>query len=98
MRPKCKVIVSNIIYLSDNGKASLTVNNINDHLDVSNTDVVDNRNIDENCLTNGGLHLNSTGYGKLAINFIKKRLSVNIDGPLTVFVVAQTTMIKFLIK
>ena len=25
-----------------------------------------------NCLTNSGLHLNSTGYGKLVINFIKK--------------------------
>ena len=33
---------------------------------------MDNRNIGGNCLTNCGLHLNSTGYDKLAINFIKK--------------------------
>ena len=79
LRPKCKVIVSNIIYQSDNGKASLKVKIVNDHLDALNIDVVDNRNIGGNCLNNSGLHLNSTGYGKLAINFIKrvKTLSKN---------------------
>ena len=87
MRPKCKVVVSNIIYRSDDGQASLKVKIVNDHLDALNIDVVDNRNIGGNCLNNSGLHLNSTGYGKLAINFIK-----------TVFVVAQTTVITFLIK
>ena len=70
--PTCKVIVSNLIYQSDNGKASLTKKNVNDHLDALNIDVVDNKNIDGNCLNNSGLHLNSTGYGKLAINFIKE--------------------------
>ena len=72
LRPKCKVIISNIIYRSGNGKASLTVKNVNNHLDALNIDIVDNRNIGGNCLTNSGLHLNRTGYGKLAINFIKK--------------------------
>ena len=73
LRPKCKVIVSNIIYRSDNGKDFLTVIlNLNDHLDALSIDVVDNRNIGGNCLTNSGLYLNSTGYAKLAINFIKK--------------------------
>ena len=70
--PTCKVIVSNLIYRSDNGKASPTVKKLNDHLDALNIDVADNRNIGGNCLNNSGLHLNSTGYGKLAINFIKK--------------------------
>ena len=70
--PTCKIIVSNLIYRSDNRKASLTVKNVNDHLDALNTDVVDNRNVDGNYLSNSGLHLNSTGYGKLAINFIKR--------------------------
>ena len=70
LRPKCKVIVSNTIHQSDNGKASLRVKNVNDHLDASNIHVVDNRNIGGNCLTNSGLHVNSTGYGKLAINLI----------------------------
>ena len=37
-----------------------------------NIDVVDYKNIGGNCLDNSGLHLKSTGYGKLAINFIKK--------------------------
>ena len=70
-RPKCKVIVSNIIYRSFE-KVSLTVKNINNYLDALNRDVVDNRNIGGSFLTNSGLLLNSTGYGKLAINFIKK--------------------------
>ena len=70
--PTCKIIVSNLIYRSDNRKASLTVKNVNDHLDALNTDVVDNRNVGGNYLSNSGLHLNSTGYGKLAINFIKR--------------------------
>ena len=52
LRPKCNVVVSNIIYWSDNGKDSLTVKNLNDHLDALNIDVVDNRNIGRNCLTN----------------------------------------------
>ena len=68
--PTCKVIRSNLIYRSDNEKASLTVKNVNDHLDALNIEVVDNKNIGGNCLNNSGLHLNSTGYGKLAINFI----------------------------
>ena len=73
LRSKCKVIVSNIIYRSDNGKDFLTVIlNLNDHLDALSIDVLDNRNIGGNCLTNSGLYLNSTGYAKLAINFIKK--------------------------
>ena len=79
MHPTCKVIVSNIIYRSDKGKASLTVKNINDHLDALNLDVVDNRNIGGNCLSNSGLYLNSTGYGKPAINFIKKMKTLSVD-------------------
>ena len=80
-------------------KASLTVKNVNDHLDALNIDVVDNRNIGGNCLTKNEIHLNSTGNGKLAINFIKKMKNLsNIDGTLTVFVVAQTTVTKFLVK
>ena len=58
--------MSNLIYRSNNVKASLTVKNVNDHLDALNIDVVDNRNIVGNCLNNSGLHLNSTGYNKLA--------------------------------
>ena len=46
--------------------------NVNDHLDALNLDVVDNMDIGGNCLNDSGLHLNSTRYGKLAINFIQK--------------------------
>ena len=67
LRSKYKVFVSNVIYRSDNGKASLTVKNVNDHLDALNIDVVDNKNVGGNCLTNSGLHLNRTGYSKLVI-------------------------------
>ena len=81
-------------------KASLTVKNVNDHLDALNIDVVDNRNIVGNCLTNSGLHLNSTRYDKPPINFIKKKMKTlsKIDGPLTVFVVSQKAGSKFVIK
>ena len=41
--PTCKVIVSNLIYRSDNGKASRTIKDVNDHLDALKIDVVDNR-------------------------------------------------------
>ena len=69
--PACKVIVLNIIYRSDNGKASFNMRHVKDHMDALNL-VVDNRDIGENYLNNSGLHLNSTKHGKLAINFIKK--------------------------
>ena len=59
--PTCKDIVSNIIYRLDTGKASLTVKNVNCHLDALNIDVVDNKNISGNCLNIRGLHFNSTG-------------------------------------
>ena len=77
--PTYKVIVSNLIYRSDNVKTSLTVKNVNDHLDALDIDVVENRKFGGNCLNNSGLLLNSTKYGKLAISFIKqmKNLSIN---------------------
>ena len=77
LRPKCEVIASNIIYWSDDGKASLTVKNVNDDLDALNIYVVDNKNIDWNCSNNSRLYLNSTGYDKLAINLIKKKKTFN---------------------
>ena len=68
--PTCKVIVSNLIYRSDNGKASLTAKNVNGHLHALNIDVVDKKNIGVNYLNNSGLHLNNTGYGKLTIKYM----------------------------
>ena len=60
-------------------KFSLTVNNVNQHLSTLQLDIIensnisnDNSNISNAGLSRGGLHLNSQGLGKLAINFIMK--------------------------
>ena len=74
----CKVILSNLIYLSDNRKAYLTVKTVNDHLNAFNINELDNKNIGENHLNNSALHLNSIVYGKLTINFIKKQRKILI--------------------
>lgn len=43
------VIVLNVTNRSDNGKVSLTVENLNDHRDPLKIDVMDKRNIVGNC-------------------------------------------------
>ena len=70
--PQSKVCMSNIVKRTDNGKATLTVNKVNEHLSALQLDIVDNANINITSLNRGGLHLNKTGTGKLAVNFIKK--------------------------
>ena len=70
--PDCNVCISNLTLRTDNAKASLTVNNVNQHLSTLQLDIIDNSNISNAGLSRGGLHLNSQGLGKLAINFIKK--------------------------
>ena len=45
---------------------------MNEHLSVLKLDIVDNSNINVTGLNRGGLHLNKTGKGKLAVNFILK--------------------------
>ena len=45
---------------------------MNKHLHALKLDMVDNSNINVTGLNGGGLHLNKTGTGKLAVNFIKK--------------------------
>ena len=67
-----KVSISNVVQRTDNGKATLTVNKVNEHLSALQLDIVDNSNINVTGLNRGGLHLNKTGTGKLAVNFIKK--------------------------
>ena len=70
--PDCDVCISNFTLRTDNSKASLTVNNVNQHLSTLQLDVIDNSNISNVRLSRRGLHLNIQGLGKLAINFIKK--------------------------
>ena len=60
--PKSNVIISNLITRTHIGKASLTGLQM---------DVIKNGNITSNELNKGGLHLNPTGLGKLAINLLK---------------------------
>ena len=81
-----KVIVSNLIYRSDNGKASLTVKNVNHHLHALNIDVVDNRNTGGNCLNNSGLHLNSICLN--SITFFRAQTNMRM------FLIKQLSSIK----
>ena len=69
--PECRIIISQPVRRTDNGKATLTLNNLNKLLAELDVDKIDNSNIDVSCLGKRGLHLNSIGTGKLALNFIK---------------------------
>ena len=69
---RCKVIISTPIMRTDNAKATLTIKNMCEHLDVLNIDIVDNKNIAGNHLGRKGLHLNNYGVTRFAMNFIAK--------------------------
>ena len=64
----CNVCISNLTLRTDNAKAALTVNNLNENLSTLQLDIIDNSNISNAGLCRVGLHLNSQGLGKLAIN------------------------------
>ena len=70
--PQCKVIISSVINRTDDDKASLIVENLNNHLNSLKLDIVDNSTIGKESLGKKGLHLTKRGTGKLAINFINK--------------------------
>ena len=70
--PDCNVCISNLTLRTDNAKASLTINNVSQHLSTLQLDIIDNSNISNAGLSRGGLHLNSQGLDKLPINFIEK--------------------------
>ena len=69
--PQSKVIISNVINRTDDGKAFLTVENLNNHLNYLKLDIVDN-NIGKECLGTKRVHLTKRKTGKLVINFINK--------------------------
>ena len=48
--PQCKVIISNVINRTDDGNASLTVENLYNHLNSLKLDIVDNSTIGKECL------------------------------------------------
>ena len=68
--PDCKVFIWTPTLRSDSGKATLTVNQLTNHLLQSNIDIVDNRNIINKHLSRKGLHLNKSGSRCLAINVL----------------------------
>ena len=70
--PQSKVRISNVVKRTDNGKATLTVNKVNEHLSALQLDIDDNSNINVPGLNRGRLHQNETGTGRLAVNFVKK--------------------------
>ena len=70
--PDCKVFISAPTLRSDNGKATLTVNQLTNHLLQLSIDIADNRNIISKHLSRKGLHLNESGSRRLAINFLQR--------------------------
>ena len=70
--PQCKVWLSTPTLRTDNGKATLTVSQLVNHLLNLNIDVIDNRNIKSRHLRRKGLHLNDSGSKLLARNILEK--------------------------
>lgn len=68
--PNCIVIVSKSTVRIDQGKANLTLRNINKRLETLNLECIENGNISVQHLGWKGLHLNSKGKGRLAANFL----------------------------
>ena len=60
----------------DNRKANAVLRELNQWLNFFSNNFIDNYNIDGTCIGKKGLHLNSKGSGRLAMNFISlmKRL------------------------
>ena len=66
----CKVIISTLTYRFDNRKASSTVNELINMLINLNFPIGNNKNISRRHLGHKGLHLNSYGSFRLAMNLI----------------------------
>ena len=65
-----KVTISCPIVRSDNGIANLKVNHLRNKLKSANISIIDNENINYECLGKKGLHMTSKGITRLAMNFI----------------------------
>ena len=64
--------MSNLIKRTNSNEAAKIVDKVNELLFTLQLDIVDNNNITKSELTRKGLDLNDIGYGKLAVNFIRK--------------------------
>ena len=69
--PECRIIISQSVRRTDNGKATLTLINLNKLLAEIDANKIDNSNTDVSCLRKRGLHLDSIRTGKLALNSMK---------------------------
>ena len=70
--PQCKVWLSIPTLRTDNGKATLTVSRLVNHLLNLTIDVIDNRNIKSRHHSRKGLHLNDSGSKLLSRNFLEE--------------------------
>ena len=70
--PQCKVWLSTPTLRTDNGKATLTVSQLVNHLLNLNIDVINNRNIKSRHPSRKGLHLNDSGSKLLSRNLLEK--------------------------
>ena len=68
----CRIVLSKPIIRHDNGKANLTICNVNKHLSALQSECIENDNISSQRLGRKGLHLNPKGKGRLALNFMKQ--------------------------
>ena len=70
--PNCRVVVSKPTIRIDHGNANLTLRNVNKHLKTLNLECIENGNISVQHLGRKGLHLNSKGKGRPALNSLNK--------------------------
>ena len=70
--PNCRVIVSKPTVQIDHGNANLTLLNVNKNLETLNLECIGKCNISAQHLGGKGLHLNSKGRGRLALNFLNQ--------------------------
>ena len=70
--PSCRIVLWKPIIRHDNGKASLTIRNVNKHLSALQSECIEKHNISSQHFGRKGLHLNPKGKGRLALNFKKQ--------------------------
>ena len=70
--PICRIVLSKPIIRHDNGKANLTIRNVNKHLPALQSEFIENDGISSQHLGRKGLHLNPKGKDRLALNFRKQ--------------------------
>lgn len=68
--PTCTVIISQPIARYDDRKSSESVKSLIKKLNLLEIPMIDNSNIEDKHISNGGLHLNQHGIKRIALNII----------------------------